>query len=79
MFRVNNGKQELRQRRHSDVSFVNSTVNFEQVIIRQYINLKVSKQLTVLQHSMLVEIGLLTMFPRIFVLVHCFCNYVQSP
>ena len=79
MFRVNNGKQEFRQRRHSDVSFVNSTVNLEQVIIGRYISLNVLKQLTVLRHSMLVEIGLLTMFPRLFVFVHCFYNYVQSP
>ena len=43
------------QRRHSDVSIVNSFANFEHVISGPDINLKVSKQWTVLGHSMLVE------------------------
>ena len=50
-------RKELHQRRHSDVSFVNTTVNLEQVIIRRYISLKFLKQLTVLRHSMLVKTG----------------------
>ena len=44
------------QRRHSDVSIVNSFAKFEHVIIGPDISLKVSKQLTVLGHSMLAEI-----------------------
>ena len=45
-----------RQIRHSDVSIVNSIANFEHVVVGSDISLKFSKQLTVLGHSMLVEI-----------------------
>ena len=44
------------QRSHSDVSIVNSVPNFGHVVVGPDISLKVSKQLTVLGHSMLVEI-----------------------
>ena len=44
------------QRHHSDVSIVSSIVYFEHVIVVWDISLKVLKQLTVLGHSMLVEI-----------------------
>ena len=67
---------EWRQKRHSDVSIVNSTANLELVIIRRYISLEVSKQLTVLGHSMLAEIVWLTALPRHFIFVHCFYNYI---
>ena len=65
-----------RQRSHSDVSIVNSVANFEHVAVGPDISLKVSKQLTVLGHSMLVENVSLTMLPRFFVFVHCFYNIV---
>ena len=42
------------QRRHSDVSIVNSVANYEHVVIWPDISLKVPKQLTVLGHSILV-------------------------
>ena len=42
------------QRRHSDVSIVNSVANSEHVVIWPDISLKVPKQLTVLGHSILV-------------------------
>ena len=44
-----------RQIRHSDVIILNSFAKFEHVIIGLDISLKVSKQLTVIGHSMLVE------------------------
>ena len=44
------------QRCCSDVSIANFVANFEHVIIGQDISLKVSKQLTVLGHSMLLKI-----------------------